>query len=297
MIKYKSIASQLREANTILTNVTENETVKADIAGYGYVEDDFARGVAIHSEAETLHMDRLTAGAEQKKVGRSLKSKHKRARNRLTNFRGFFRDSLYNQPEWYNQLRLDIAMPGPQSDFLVLASHFYETLLRRPQILDLVPHLNLTVEKVQAEMTEINVLKGLHVEHRRLYGVSQRLVYARNEKLKELKSCVNTLAKILHLQYDDTNPQTLEEIGVFVRNAPKRSKSKDTEPTDPTDPTTPTDPTDPTTPTDPTDPTTPTDPTDPTDPTTPTDPTEPITPPESATPPARKEKSSRKSKG
>jgi hypothetical protein len=132
-----------------------------------------------------------------------------------------FKTALYDTPELIKELGLEGKRKATVPAFLTQAVNFYSNVKAKEHILAKVTTLEVTAEKMQAELDEISEVRDLHQQLINLMGECQRLTVERDAKLAELRRYMHQLKAVLFMLFEKDNHQTLERIGIFVRNRPK----------------------------------------------------------------------------
>lgn len=257
----KQSSSYLEVSRVTLENIEKNEEVKGLLAAKSYDEVRLQDGKT-RFDTVTATIQLYFARNEQtlsKRIESDLAMKDAQFMysNITMRLRSFYRAS----PETVSALGISGRRENNPAKFMVQAGSFYDKVMNTPELLAISETGGVSTAELTEGLGHLNSYMTLRTQYVSFKGSLQKLKVQRKLELNYFKAWMTPLRYTLRIIFKN-NPQTLEELGIFVRNS-KIKKKKTTEPAAPTDPGEPADPAEPT------DPGTPTDPTDPTTPTTP----------------------------
>jgi len=225
----RAIEKFLSKTNVTLEIVKDDAFVKEKISTFGYTDQRIAEGIALRSEVESIYQTVLSTRNEQLKSSKVVQEKFAAASKKLSLYLDIFKTAFYDTPELNKELGLDTKLKRAFSSFVTQAVNFYTNVLTKGHILEKVAKFDLTKEKMQQELAEINELQVIYVKYRNIYGENQRLTQERNRKLGELTRYMHELRTIMTMIFEKENIHVLERVGIFIRNR-RRTKKSEPEP-------------------------------------------------------------------
>jgi hypothetical protein len=229
IITNKHVEQYLDQTRIILERVKEDTAVKELIVTYGYTDERLDEGIALYSQVDSLYHELITRRGEQAKLSFSVQEKFENLAARFSALSVVFKTVFFDNPELLKELGLIGRTKRSLPAFITQVTSVYTNARDKQHILDQIAGFDLTTEKLQAELDEVDELHRLHKEHVGLRGECQNLVEERDKKLAQLKRFMRQLKTILLMLYKES-PQTLERLGIFVRN--RRKSPAKTEPPD-----------------------------------------------------------------
>ncbi|HLP45408.1 MAG TPA: hypothetical protein VK469_05655 [Candidatus Kapabacteria bacterium] len=217
----KTIENYLyREGLTLQSSKTDT-LIRAQVGIYGYNDSRFEEGITKHGIVNTLNQKLMGSRGEQLKLAILVKDQFTERLRKYSHFIGILSSHFSRNKEIIKELAMDDKIRRTIPSFAPRALNFYTGIMNKPHLLEAVAIFELTPEKLQEEIDKIMELLELHKEHRILIGENQRLTEERNIKLADFKQFMNQYKGVLFMLFEKENPQILERINVFVRNAPK----------------------------------------------------------------------------
>jgi hypothetical protein len=233
IIRSNRIEEYLSKTQIILQSLRDDAYVKGRIVSFGYTDERILQGIVMRDEIESAYHDLVTKRREQLKLFEILSEKHQATGKKYSYLVKIFKTNFSEEPELIKELGLTGKRSRNISNFIAQATNMYTTAMKKQHILDRLALFGYTPERLQEELDEIQELQRIFKEYRIVNGENQRLTVERDIKLAQFKRYMLELKTVLFMVFGDENPQTLERVGVFVRNPVSRSTEEEEEEQDP----------------------------------------------------------------
>jgi hypothetical protein len=224
----------LRQTRVTFENIQNNAGIAAVLSGFGYGDVRIQEGLAIHGTAESVFRKLLDTRLRKRAASQDVRRVHNEAYAQYMGYVNRLRKELANDPPTREALGLEGIRGRTISKFIEEANHLYDTGLNDPEVAAVILPFGLTPELLQAALDSLVAYQTLRSNFTKLSGECQKLLVERDNAFKVLRRWMAALAAACRMAFAD-NLQTLEEVGIFVRNNPKsKSAGEPTEP--PADP-------------------------------------------------------------
>jgi len=217
----KTIEKYLHETGITLLSLKQDFPIKEKIVSFGHSEEHLDKGIELLKGVESVYQELLGKRGEQAKLSFSMRAKFTEVSKKLSFYVSVFKTVLYDTPELIEELGLEGKRKKSIPSFLTQAVNFYSNTKAKEHILAELTTLDVTAEKMQKELDDVAAVRDLHQQYTNLMGECQRLTEERDVKLSELRRYMHQVKAVLFMLFENDNHQTLERIGIFVRNRPK----------------------------------------------------------------------------
>jgi hypothetical protein len=232
-ITCKAVEKYLSTSQIILESLKDDSEVQGKVAFYGYTNERLQQILDIRNAADKTYQDSVTKRKEQQKLNEEVNEKFESTGKKFSYLVEIFKTYFQDDREFIKELGLNTWRSRSIPSFIAQATNVYTNAMRKPHILEKLEVFNYTAERLQEELNELVVLQELYKRYRLTIGESQQLTAERDIKMGELKREMNPLKAFLFMIYENENVQTLERVGVFVRNPVSRSTEEEEEEQDP----------------------------------------------------------------
>jgi hypothetical protein len=235
IIRSTRIEVYLSKTQIILLSLKDDEYVKGRIVSYGYTDERIQQGIDMRDEIDSVYQDLVTKRREQLKLFEIVSEKHEATGKKYSYLVKIFKTHFSEEPELIKELGLRGKRSRSIPNFVAQATNLYTTAMKKQHILDRLALFGYTPERLQEELNEILELQRIYKEYRVVMGENQRLTADRDIKLAQFKRYMLELKTFLFMVFEDENPQTLERIGIFVRNPGSTTTEEEPNQTETTD--------------------------------------------------------------
>jgi len=234
ILKNKQIEKYLEESRITLFRLKSDIDVKTKALEYGYTEERIDEGIALYDSVKTTYSLLISQRGEQARISVTITEKFKEVTSRYSSLTEILKTTFAGDSELIKELGLTGGCERVRALFFIQAGNLFGSIVTKPHVLEKIAHLQITAESLQPSIDELVELQSLNERYVFIKGECQKLLLDRNEQLKKLKTYMSVLKKILTRLYKNENLQTLERLGIFVRNGKKQKKEE--EPTTPPEP-------------------------------------------------------------
>ncbi len=203
----------------MFTNLQNAPHVTGPLVEYGYDEARYEEGRNLRTAVETLfrkylekRQERIGKYAELMQAFRQVTAVYMGHVKRL-------RKELPGEPETYAELGLAGERDRTIAGIIEQAINFYNTALK-PETLTKIQRFGFTAVKLETDLSDINKYQSVRAAYEQLKGECQSLVEERDKAFKKLRAWVGAFIATCKVVFAGSL-QTLEEVGIFIRNQPK----------------------------------------------------------------------------
>ncbi|MCP5051929.1 MAG: hypothetical protein GY940_32475, partial [bacterium] len=137
--------------------------------------DRLQEALVLRNGDNTLYLSLLSNRGEQVKVGILLEQKLKLVSDKFSTFMNLLKLEFFNDPQLIREFGIEGEKKRTIPGFSAQSTNSYSNLKKKPHILKRVAKLNITPERLQADLDEIAEVVKLHARHKYLQGECQRL--------------------------------------------------------------------------------------------------------------------------
>jgi len=221
----------LEETRNTFDNLPEFPDFLAIIAGKGYPDTRIEEGRELHTVFGTCIHKYLDRRQTKKAKGKEMNEKFfEVSRTFLSHVRRLRKEYAFDN-EVLIELGLTLSMDQKRAGFIVQATSFYNKALNTPSVFAKLQSLGYTQVDLEAGRDSIRDYQVLRSQYDMLSGECQELVVERNRAFKKLKIWMDAFIATCKFLFAD-NLQTLEKVGIFIRNQPIRKKQEEPAETD-----------------------------------------------------------------
>jgi hypothetical protein len=223
----KKDPAYLHKTRVTFENIQKSPKIQAVLAGYGFDANRIQEGLAKHSDAETAFRLLLEKRQSWLAAGERMKKKYNEV---LAEYMGHvkrLRNELLEDPEIAAELNLEGKRRRTIAGVIEQVTHFYKRSTDDPVIAAKILPFGFTPELLHAGLDRLLEYQGFRSDFEKLYGECQKLKVEKDLAIKRLRVWMVALATAARVAYAG-NLQTLEEIGLFVRNNRKPPKMEET---------------------------------------------------------------------
>jgi hypothetical protein len=216
-------SNYLHQTRVTFTNIEKNPEIAASLVEQGYDTTKIQEGLALHSEAENAF--RLLVSKKQLRLakGSEMWQSYKELVDEYMGIVKRLKVELFSDPVARAELGVDAPRTRTVGGFIEESNHFFTTAINNAVIAAKILPLGYTPEKMQAGLTRLQAYQALRSEFEKIVGELQKLVVEKDLAFKRLRRWMAALKAACEVAFAD-NLQTLEEIGLFVLNAPRRKQ-------------------------------------------------------------------------
>ena len=227
MIYYnqKSIGARIIQADEAIRNVQTNPDLSEALALQGYTEAELAAGrdlVDTVKAASTLRREQL--GAQTMATSTADKA-YRSLRQAFDADRRQFRQALFDEPGFGQELRLSESTSTRRGDFVMQARHFYGKVKDQTEKISLVQGY-ITPEYLDSRLQQIASLEEVFSIQRYLIGQTREVKKIRREAIDELDVWMKRFIAIAHVAFSDDRPK-LSKLGIVVKSTRKPLEERD----------------------------------------------------------------------
>lgn len=191
----------------------------ATMTGFSYEDTRIQNGKDFCTGLSELHHSYLDKRQETLSKGAEVKKKFKEVYTEYINHVMRLREELRNDPETREELSLDGTRDRSRTGFIDQSTSFY-VKTKKPEIFSKIEGFGFTMEMMENGSKGVEDYRKLRSEYERLKGECQDLVEKRHQayvKLRDWRTAFITTCKVAYAG----NLQSLERVGIFIRNRPK----------------------------------------------------------------------------
>lgn len=198
----------------------------ATMAGFSYGDTRIQGGKDFCTDLSDLHNLYLDKRQEMLSKRTEVKKKFNEVFTEYLNHVMRLREELRNDPETREELSLDGERDRSKAGFIDQSTSFYG-MAKKPEIFSKIEGFGFTLEMLENGSKGVEEYRKLRSDYERLRGECQELVEKRHQayvKLRDWRTPFITTCKVAYAG----NLQSLERVGIFIRNRPKsRPKEED----------------------------------------------------------------------
>jgi hypothetical protein len=214
----------LHNTQVTFDNLQKSPAIKERIAEYGYDDNRITEGMDLYNDVLTLFRQHLEKRQERMAMGKQLRALFRQIFAEYMGHVKRLRIELKHQPEASAELALAGKRERRWAAFIEQALNFYRSAINDAGTAGIIQGLGFTAEKMQQGLDRIETYQNQRSDYEKLKGECQRLVAERDLLFLRLRQWMAAFTATCRLAFVD-NLQTLEEIGIMVRNQP-RSRTK-----------------------------------------------------------------------
>jgi hypothetical protein len=204
-------------------NIQKSPDIQAVLAGYGFDANRIQEGQVKHNDARQSFRLLMEKRQSWKAAGERMKAKYSEVYDEYTSHVDRLRRELLEDPEAFAALDLEGKRRLDVSGFIEQVNLFFRRSIDDPVIAAKILPFGFTPELLQAGSDRLLEYQGLRVDFEKLYGECQKLKVEKDLAIRRLRVWMMALAAAARAAFAG-NLQTLEEIGIFVRNSRKTAK-------------------------------------------------------------------------
>lgn len=219
-------SSYLERTRTTFDNIPKFPDLQATIAAHGYGDIRIQQGVELHGKFDTVIHKYLDKRQSTRAKGKEMRGKFDLVFAIYTNHVRRLKKEFAGDKELLAELKLTGPRDRRCAGFIVQATSFYNIGKNKPSVFVKLQELGYTTDSLTADLDGVKEYQAIRSEYNELNGECQELVVEREKAYKQLKAWMDAFIATCKFLYMD-NLQTLEKIGIFVRNQPKRTKKEE----------------------------------------------------------------------
>jgi len=224
-------SSYLESTRTTFENIPQFPDFQAAVAGHGYGDTRIQQGVELHGKFDTVIHAHLDKRQSTRAKGKEMRGKFDVVFAIYASHVRRLKKEFAGDAEALAELKLTGPRDRRCASFIVQATSFYNIGKNNPTIFAKLQELGYTTESLTADLNGIKEYQTLRSEFNKLNGECQELVVEREKAYRMLKAWMDAFIATCKFVYMD-NLQTLEKVGIFVRNQPIRKKTEEPAETD-----------------------------------------------------------------
>ncbi|MCP5103850.1 MAG: hypothetical protein GY950_10750 [bacterium] len=232
----KRCAGYLEETRLIFVNLPKAPHISAELINVGFGDIRINEGKGYRGSAKTLFRKYLDKRQERIGKGKQVTRKFRKVKRKYSNNVSRLRKELVEDPQTYEEL----ALTGNRDRSLVGLTEqigsFYNIAMK-PEVIVKIEPFGFTAETLQADFDELEEYRELRADYEKLKGECQSLIEERDKAFNKLRAWMGAFVAACKVAFEGSL-QTLEEIGIFIRNRPKPKEKKPETPGTPETPST-----------------------------------------------------------
>lgn len=201
----------------IFENISKNETLKNELAEYGYDSEEIAKGKALYDVAtEKLDINK-TETAEEKLAYDQFRKKFEALKKSYTTDRKKVKIIYKNEAATLSILGVKGTASIRITEFLDGVDTLYKQLKASEDLRKPLARLKITEEHITAQLEALEEVKTAYNAYTKEKGESQQATKDKDKALADLEKWVREFYAIAKIALED-QPQLLESIGKFMRS-------------------------------------------------------------------------------
>lgn len=201
----------------IFENISKNETLKNELAEYGYDSEEIAKGKALYDvAAEKLDINK-TETAEEKLAYDQFRKKFEALKKSYTTDRKKVKIIYKNEAATLSVLGVKGTASIRITEFLDGVDTLYKQLKASEDLRKPLARLKITEEHITAQLEALEEVKTAYNAYTKEKGESQQATKDKDKALADLEKWVREFYAIAKIALED-QPQLLESIGKFMRS-------------------------------------------------------------------------------
>ncbi len=221
----KTLGNYLEETRWIFANLDNSPDIKLKLVDEGYDDTRIQVGKQLHQEAQVLYRAYLEKQQERSAAKAASSSQYglgfKAYITHLDRIRKEFPDDVYMN----TTLDLDGRRERNMNELIEGATNFYNNALNKAEVTAKLQGIGYPVALLEQDRSLIEAFLGLRGEHKRISGECQRLKVDRDSAFRKLRRWIGAFISACKAAFKD-NLQTLEVLGIFVRNRFRKKKQE-----------------------------------------------------------------------
>jgi hypothetical protein len=201
-------------------NIQASPEIAAALAEKGFTADRLQEGLTLHSAAEQAFRTLVDRRRSWKAMGTGVAAKFMEVYNEYIGHIERLRADLNEDPETADKLDLNGKRKRFIGGVIEQLTQFYNRSINDPDVSAAILVFGFTPEVIQESFNRFLEFQAMRSEYEKLKGECQKLVVEKDLAIRRLRAWMRSLTKTARVVFAD-NLQTLEEIGLFVRNNPK----------------------------------------------------------------------------
>ncbi len=219
----KTLGNYLEETRLIFVNLDNSPDIQLKLVDEGYDEPRIQVGKQLHQEAQDLYraylLKQQERSAAQAGSSRQYQSAFRAYSSNLDRLRKEFPDDEVMK----RTLDLDGVRERNMNELIEGGTNFYSNALNKAEVTAKLQSINYPTAILEQGRAAIETFLGLRGEHKRISGECQRLKVERDAAIRKLRRWVGAFTSACKAAFSD-NLQTLEVLGIFVRNQSRKKK-------------------------------------------------------------------------
>lgn len=201
----------------IFENIGKNETLKNELAEYGYDDAEIAKGKALYDQAQQKLDTNRTETNEERTAYEAFSTKFAELKKTYTTDRKKAKIIFKDQPTSLYILGVHGTMSLRITEILNSIDVFYKELNAREDLRQPLARLKITQEHITAQLGILEEVKYAYSNYNKEKGESQQATKDKEVAFGELEKWIKEFYAIAKIALED-KPQLLEIIGKFVRS-------------------------------------------------------------------------------
>lgn len=217
MIRHNISISMFQNYGNIFENISKNETLKNELAEYGYDSEEIAKGKVLYDiAAEKLDINKAET-AEEKLAYDQFRKKFEALKKSYTIDRKKVKIIYKNEAATLSVLGVKGTVSIRITEFLDSVDTLYKQLRASEDLLRPLARLKITEEHITAQLEALEEVKTAYNAYTKEKGESQQATKDKDKALAYLEKWVREFYAIAKIALED-QPQLLESVGKFMRS-------------------------------------------------------------------------------
>ncbi len=217
MKKYLSNQELLRDYKVVFDNLQTQETIKTEMAEFGYDETEIAKGKALYDTANALYFHNIREDQETTSSHAIFSKKFELLLKVYKVDRKKAKIIFRNEEEKLKVLKIKGLIPRRHAELLTVIEVFYTTLQQNEELKSPLKRLKITDEHISSQLSQLTDTNASYSDYIREKGESQDATKQKEEAIKALEKWMSEFYSIAKIALED-NLQLLESIAKFIRS-------------------------------------------------------------------------------
>lgn len=217
MAQKRLTIEKFQNYGAIFENISKNETLKNELAEYGYDEQEIAKGKALYDNAaQKLDLNK-TETAEEKMAYDAFSKKFEELKKSYTTDRKKAKIIFKDEDTILTVLAIKGVMSIRIGAMLDDVDTFYKQLQAKEELRTPLKRLKITDEHIAGQLKALTEVRQAYLQYTNEKGESQQATKNKDAAFEALEKWVREFYSIAKIALED-QPQLLESLGKFMRN-------------------------------------------------------------------------------
>lgn len=209
----RTIAEQLKRAETALNNALDDSTIATLLAEYGYTIEKIREGKTLCQRAHDLHHAQEREYGEQRGATAAVAAARQQAEATFKAIFSIARVAFKNDISAITDLGLNERRKDSMTGWIDQACQFYANALERPALMTKLANYKISADKLETGLAEINELETVRRQQDKERAQAQQSTKDRDRALDALDDWMDDFIAVARVALL-SRPQLLESLDV-----------------------------------------------------------------------------------